>query len=88
MDLKALENGQTRFAIDMQDLKDLRQHLADGQRGGQAPALREHRDLEGSPTIKRAPMHRAPCLLWGQVVRVLRFRDAFFFHLDRHWQIR
>ena len=30
--------------------KDLKTHRDDGVRGGQAPALREHRDREGSPT--------------------------------------
>ena len=39
-DLKDLENGATRAAIDIKVLKDLRRHLADGDRGGQAPALR------------------------------------------------
>ena len=41
-DLKDLENGPARFSIDIKDLKDLRWLLDDGQRGGQAPALREH----------------------------------------------
>ena len=40
-DLKDLDMGPARFSIDIKDLKDLRQHLDDGQRGGQAPALRE-----------------------------------------------
>ena len=39
-DLKDLENGPIRFSIDIKVLKDLRRHLDDGQRGGQAPALR------------------------------------------------
>ena len=40
-DLKDLENGTTRFSIDIKDLKDLRTStLDDRDRGGQAPALR------------------------------------------------
>ena len=42
--------GPARFSIDIKVLKDLRRHLADGARGGQAPALRAHRDWEVSPT--------------------------------------
>ena len=41
-DLKDLENGLARFSIDIKDLKDLKRPLDDGQRGGQAPALREN----------------------------------------------
>ena len=47
-DLKALENDTTRVSIDIKDLKDLRRHLDDGQRGGQAPALRKKTVLEPS----------------------------------------
>ena len=61
----------------MKVLKDLRRPLADGQRGGQAPALREHRDREGSPTGKalryetpsgylRLPNDRKP----GEIVNI------------------
>ena len=39
-DLKDLENGTTRFSIDIKDLKDLKTSLDDGQREGQALALR------------------------------------------------
>ena len=48
--LKDLENGTTRFSIDIKVLKDLKTYLVDRDRGGQAPALREHRDQEVSPT--------------------------------------
>ena len=41
-----------RVTIDMQDLKDLKRCFRAGARGGQAPALREHRDQEVSPTGK------------------------------------
>ena len=33
--------GPARFSIDIKVLKDLRWHLVDGARGGQAPALRK-----------------------------------------------
>ena len=39
-DLKDLENSTTRFSIDIKVLKDLRWHLDNRDRGGQAPALR------------------------------------------------
>ena len=39
-DLKDLDNVTTRSSIDIKDLKDLDTHRNDGDRGGQAPALR------------------------------------------------
>ena len=49
-DLKDLDMGLTRFSIDIKDLKDLRRHIDDRQRGCLSPALRAHRDREVSPT--------------------------------------
>ena len=39
-----------RVSINMQDLKDLKKFFHVNDRGGQAPALREHRDREDSST--------------------------------------
>ncbi len=47
--------GLTRFSIDIKDLKDLRRHFGDGDRGGQAPALR---GKNASPlTVGLGPSH-------------------------------
>ena len=49
-DLKDLSVFSVWATIDMQDLKDLKRCFHVNARGGQAPALREHRDQEVSPT--------------------------------------
>ena len=55
------ENGTTRFSIDMQDLKDLKRCFhGGGARGGQAPALREHRDLESAHTVLHRDQEVSP----------------------------
>ena len=70
-DLKALENGTTRFSIDIKVLKDLRWHLDDRARGGQAPALRAAKILLltvglGPSDATRASerVSLASCVLW------------------------